>query len=164
MIKTLSEKFSEHIIGYSDHTIGTVIPICSTFYGAQCIEKHFTFDTNLNQSRDHRLSLDVSGFSQLVEGLRFAEVSRGKKERIAFDCESEGVKYARRSIVSTVRIPKGTVITREMLDIKRPGTGLAPKELDRVIGTRAVIDIEDDMPIKSEFISEWHNEKKENSC
>ena len=153
MIKTLGEKFPEYVIGYSDHTIGTVIPICSTFYGAKCIEKHFTFDTNLNQSRDHRLSLDVEGFSQLVEGLRLAEISKGEKERISFDCESEGVKYARRSIVSTIKIPKGTIITKEMLDIKRPGTGIPPKELDSVIGSRALTDIEDDTPIRSENIS-----------
>lgn len=152
MIRTLSKKFPEYIIGYSDHTIGTVIPICSTFYGARCIEKHFTFDTTLNQSRDHRLSLDVSGFSKLVEGLRLAEISRGEKQRIEFDCESEGVKYARRSIVSRVKIPKDAIITREMIDIKRPGTGLPPKELDNVIGTKAKIDIDEDIPIKSEFI------------
>jgi sialic acid synthase SpsE len=153
MIKTLSEKFSKYVIGYSDHTIGTVIPICSTFYGAKCIEKHFTFDTNLNQSRDHRLSLDVEGFSQLVEGLRLKEVSRGEKNRIAFDCESTGVKYARRSVVSTVKIPKGTIITKEMLDIKRPGTGILPKEFDNVIGSKALTDIDDDIPIKTENIS-----------
>lgn len=153
MIKTLGEKFPEYVIGYSDHTIGTVIPICSTFYGAKCIEKHFTFDTNLNQSRDHRLSLDVSGFSKLVKGLRLAEVSKGKKERINFDCESEGIKYARRSVVSTVKIPKGTVITKNMLDIKRPGTGIAPKEIENIIGKKALKDIEEDTPIKSEFIS-----------
>lgn len=153
MIRTLSKQFPEYIIGYSDHTIGTVIPICSTFYGAKCIEKHFTFDTTLNQSRDHRLSLDVSGFSQLVEGLRLTEISRGEKQRIEFDCESEGLKYARRSIVSRVKIPKDTTITRDMIDIKRPGTGLPPKELDNVIGTKAIIDIDEDVPIKSEFIS-----------
>ena len=152
MIRTLSEKFSKYVIGYSDHTIGTVIPICSTFYGAKCIEKHFTFDTKLNQSRDHRLSLDVKGFSQLVEGLRLKEVSRGERNRIAFDCEEEGVKYARRSVVSTVKIPKGTIITKEMLDIKRPGTGIPPKELDNVVGSEALTDIENDTPIKTENI------------
>ena len=39
-----------------------------------------------------------------------------------------------------------------MIDIKRPGTGLPPKELDNVIGTKAKIDIDEDIPIKSEFI------------
>ena len=37
MIRTLSKKFPEYIIGYYDHTIGTVMPICYTFYGAICI-------------------------------------------------------------------------------------------------------------------------------
>lgn len=153
MIRMLSKKYPDHIIGYSDHSIGTVIPICSTFYGSKCIEKHFTFDTTLNLSRDHRLSLDIEGFSQLVNGLRLAEISKGSGTRIDFQCEAEGIKYARRSVVSTIKIPKGTIITRNMLDIKRPGTGLLPKEMDRVVGAKAVIDIEEDVPIKSEYIS-----------
>ena len=51
----------------------------STFYGARCIEKHFTFDTTLNQSRDHRLSLDVSGFSKSLP--RVETISPFSKKR-----------------------------------------------------------------------------------
>ena len=153
MIRTLRNKFSDYVIGYSDHTIGTVVPICSTFYGAKCIEKHFTYDTSLTQSRDHRLSLDTEGFSNMVDGLKIAEISRGKSTRISFDVEKEAVKYARRSIVSTRKISKGTLIKKEMLDVKRPGTGIPPKFLDKVIGTKAVKDIEEDIPINYEDIS-----------
>ena len=153
MIKTLQEKFHDYIIGYSDHTIGTTIPICSVFYGAKCIEKHFTFDTSLSESRDHRLSLDVKGFSEMVSGLRLAEVSRGNSIRTEFDVEKEAVKYARRSVVSLSKIPKGTIISREMLGIKRPGTGIPPKFFEKIIGSRALKNIEDDTPINFEDIS-----------
>jgi N,N'-diacetyllegionaminate synthase len=153
MIKTLQKKFYDYVIGYSDHTIGTTIPICSVFYGAKCIEKHFTFDTSLSQSRDHRLSLDVKGFSEMVNGLRLAEISKGKAIRDEFDVEKEAVKYARRSIVSVLKIPKGTTISKEMLDIKRPGTGIPPKYFEKIIGSSTLKDIEEDVPINFEDIS-----------
>ena len=88
----------------------------------------------------------------MVEGLRLKEVSKGLKNRSAFDCEAEGVKYARRSVVSTVKIAKGTIITKEMIDIKRPGTGIPPKDFDKVLGSKALTNIEDDTPIKTENI------------
>ena len=89
----------------------------------------------------------------MVDGLKLTEISRGKSTRISFDVEKEAVKYARRSIVSTRKISKGTLIKKEMLDVKRPGTGIPPKFLDKVIGTKAVKDIEEDIPINYEDIS-----------
>jgi len=153
MIRTLTNEFKNHVIGYSDHTIGITIPICSTFYGAKCIEKHFTYNKNLDISKDHRLSLDEEEFKQMVEQLKIAEISHGKSLRNQFVAETESVKYARRSIVSTQKIPKGTKLTKDMLDIKRPGTGIQPKFLDKVIGAMTVKDIEEDIPINEEDIS-----------
>lgn len=153
MISTLTSKFPNQIIGYSDHTIGSLIPAYSVFYGAKCIEKHFTFDTSLDVSRDHRLSLDENGFSKMVENLRIANISKGVPFRASIPVESEGLKYARRSIVSKVNIPKGTVITSKMLAIKRPGTGIAPKFINDVVGSIALQDIEEDIPIDKNSIT-----------
>jgi sialic acid synthase SpsE len=153
MIRTLSKRFPDHVIGFSDHTLGTIIAVCSTFYGAKCIEKHFTFDNKLTESPDHRLSLDQDSFRKLVQELRLSEISRGKNIRQKFDSESEAVKYARRSVISTKTIQKGTTITKEMLDVKRPGTGIPPKYIDKVIGSIAVTDIQEDVPIQWTDIS-----------
>jgi len=153
VIRTLCKNYPNYVIGFSDHTIGITVPICSTFYGSKVIEKHFTFDTELKTSPDHKLSLDISGFAEMVNGIRIAEISRGKPIRDDFKAESEAVKYARRSIVSACKIPKGTKITKEMLDIKRPGTGIYPKFLDRVIGSTANNEIEEDIPIQWKDIS-----------
>ena len=153
MISNLGNKFPDCVIGYSDHTIGTDIPVFSTYYGAKCIEKHFTFDTKLTTSRDHRLSLDQEGFREMVNKLRLSELVKGSGERKNFEVESEAVKYARRSIVSAKKIPKGTTITKEMLDIKRPATGISPKNLEFVIGKKTLNDIDEDTSIQEYDLS-----------
>lgn len=148
MIKTLSKQFPEYVIGYSDHTPGITSAICSIAYGCKVVEKHFTYDRNLQTSPDHRLSLDTKEFSDLVKNIRIAEQSIGKPKRNNLDCEKQSIKFARRSIVSTSRISKGTIITKEMIDFKRPATGIYPKFFDKVIGKIALNDIEDDTPIQ----------------
>ena len=154
MIRTLKQKFPDYVIGYSDHTIGTNIGVYSTFYGSTCIEKHFTFDNSLTESPDHRLSLDTKGFRKLVDELRMAEISKGESKRNEFDSEKEAVKYARRSIVSTTKIKVGEKISREMLDVKRPGTGISPKFFDKIIGKTVKKEIEEDQPIKWDYLNE----------
>ena len=148
LIRTLKQEYPNYIIGYSDHTIGTNIPVYSTFYGATCIEKHFTFDSSLTQSPDHKLSLDTNGFRQLVKELRLAEISKGAKIRNNFESEKNAVKFARRSIVSKRKIPKNTTISIAMLDIKRPATGIKPKYLEKIIGSTTKNEIEEDTLIQ----------------
>ena len=153
IIRRLSEKYSKYVIGYSDHTLGITVPICSILYGSKALEKHFTFDNNLEVSPDHWLSLNAETFTQMVDGLRQAEVSGGVNTRNIFEVEAEAMKYARRSIVSSKKILKGTTITKEMLVIKRPATGIYPKFLEKVIGSVTSKDIEEDIPIQWEDIN-----------
>jgi N,N'-diacetyllegionaminate synthase len=147
MIRTLQKDYPDNIIGFSDHTLGTSIPVFSTFYGSKCIEKHFTFDNSLTASPDHKLSLNSKDFAEMVRLLELSIISRGSSKRISFDVEKEAVKFARRSIVSKIKIKKNTIIQEDMLDIKRPGTGIAPKFLEEVIGSKTANDIEEDIPI-----------------
>ena len=153
MIKKLQTDYPEYVIGYSDHTIGIEIPVFSTFYGAKVIEKHFTYDQKLSTSRDHRLSLNTPEFSKLVTNLRLSEISKGNTTNL-LNCEEEAIKYARRSIVSTKKISKGMTITKDMIDIKRPGLGIYPKFLENVIGSIAKKDISDDTPIQFDDITQ----------
>ncbi len=59
---------------------------------------------------------------------------------------------ARRSVIAAVEIPAGTEITAEMLTVKRPGTGVAPKHLDLLVGRSARVDIPFDEPITWEMV------------
>ncbi|WP_160272823.1 N-acetylneuraminate synthase family protein [Nitrosopumilus piranensis] len=148
MIQKLTQEYPSLVIGYSDHTPGILAALFSTFYGSKVIEKHFTFDKTLDRSPDHWLSLDPADFIDLVNGLNIAKISKGSDIRNDFNCEKESIKYARRSIVSTQNIPKGTKISKYMLDVKRPATGIYPKFLDKVVNSTAKKDIEEDIPIQ----------------
>jgi len=154
LIKVLKRNFPNYVIGYSDHTLGTDIPVYSVFYGACCIEKHFTFDQSLKTSRDHRLSLGPKEFQEMVKKLELARVSKGSEKRIEFDSEREAVKFARRSIVSTKKINIGEKISKEMLDVKRPGTGISPKFFEKILGRTVTVEIEEDQPIQWDYLNE----------
>lgn len=153
MIRSLKKQFPDYVIGFSDHSIGTTVSLCSTFYGAKSIEKHFTYNKKLNTNPDHRLSLDVHDFQKLVNDLRISEISRGSSVREHFDSESEAIKYARRSLVSKIKISKGEKITETMLDVKRPGTGIPPKFFSKIQGSVALRDIDEDTTLQWNDIS-----------
>lgn len=148
MINKLGQEFPECVIGYSDHTLGTEIAALSVFYGSTCIEKHFTFDKNLKISRDHRLSLTPDDFKELKNKINLIEISRGTEITDYIQVESDAVKYARRSIVSICTIPKGTKISEDMIDVKRPGTGISPKYFTKIIGSKTIKDIPEDSTIR----------------
>ena len=148
MIKSLDLEFPDYNIGYSDHTLGTDIASYSVFYGSKCIEKHFTYDKNLSVSRDHRLSLNSDDFKELIKKIKLIEMSRGLGVRDNFSAESSAVEFARRSIVSKYDIPKGTEITENMIDVKRPGTGILPKYFFKIIGSKTLKDIPEDSTIQ----------------
>ena len=123
-------------VGLSDHTPGVTIPIAAVALGACVIEKHFTLDKTL-PGPDHRASLEPQELKQMVKAIRQVEQAVGDGSKISTKEEEQTRKAARRSVVARVNIPKGTVITEAMLDIKRPGTGIEPKYIDKVIGAVA---------------------------
>ena len=147
MISSLEKQFPEYVIGFSDHTLGTLVAVYSTFFGANCVEKHFTYDNSLTISPDHRLSLNPLQFQELVKQLRLAEICHGNSVRTLIDAESKAIKFARRSLVSTKKIPKNSTISEDMIGIKRPGTGIPPKFYSKILGSKAIRDIPEEEPI-----------------
>lgn len=145
-IQTLGKEFGVPV-GYSDHTLGITIPIAAVAMDACVIEKHFTLDKNL-PGPDHKASLEPSELKEMVKQIRLVEKALGSLEKKPVESEKEIMKVARKSIVARIDIPKGTVVTRDMLAIKRPGTGLNPKYIDKVVGKKAKIDIKKDEMIK----------------
>jgi sialic acid synthase SpsE len=80
----------------------------------------------------------------MVKGIRDVEKALGDGMKRLTASEEEIRKVARRSIVAKTRIPKGTVVRENMVDFKRPGTGLEPKDLCKIVGKRTKKDIEPD--------------------
>ncbi len=130
-------------VGFSDHTLGITVPIAAAALGAVLIEKHFTLDKTL-LGPDHRASLEPTEFKEMVKDIRDVERALGDGVKRLTANEEEIKKAARRSIVAKIRIRKGTIIRENMVDFKRPGTGLEPKNLCRIVGRRTKKDIEPD--------------------
>jgi len=80
----------------------------------------------------------------MVEAIRDAEKALGDGIKRPTTEEEENKKAARQSIVAMVDIPEGAVITEEILDIKRPGTGIEPKYLEEISGAMAKVSIRRD--------------------
>ena len=130
-------------VGLSDHSLGITIPIAAVALGACLIEKHLTPDKNL-LGPDHRASLEPDELKQMVTAIRDVEKAMGNGVKRPTKDEEANKTVGRRSIVARVDIPRETTITEEMLDIKRPGTGLEPKYLNSVIGRKVKENIRHD--------------------
>lgn len=150
-IKTLKSEFDVPI-GFSDHSPGIELPIAAVALGACVVEKHFTLDKNL-EGPDHKASLNPKEFKAMVDAIRNVEVAMGDGVRKFSDNELEIKKVARKSIVLNQDVKKGTMLQREMLSIKRPGTGIPPKFINDVIGKETIEDL------KSGTVVLWKNLK-----
>ena len=133
-------------VGLSDHSLGVNIPIAAVAMGACLIEKHFTLNKNL-PGPDHGASLEPDELKQMVRSIKDAERAMGNGVKKLTNGEEENKKVARRSIVASVDIPEGTIITDKMLDIKRPGTGIELKDIAKVIGQVSRTNIKKDEPL-----------------
>lgn len=149
-IDMLRDNFS-YPVGFSDHTIGSSIPIASVAKGACMIEKHFTLDKNMF-GWDHKISADFKELKDIVYSSKKVWKSLGNYERVVSNEEIEKRNAFRRSIVASRDIPKGKTIERDDIDFKRPGTGIAPEYIRFVAGRVAKHDIKYDEVIKLEDI------------
>ena len=138
-METLKQAFKLPV-GFSDHTLGITASIAAVALGACVIEKHFTLDRNL-LGPDHKASLEPDELKEMVKTIRDVEKALGDGIKRPTANEEEIKKIARRSVIAKIDTSEGTVITEDMLDVKRPGTGIEPKYFDFIVGMRAKKDI-----------------------
>jgi len=130
-------------VGFSDHTPGIGAAPWAVAIGACVIEKHFTLDRSL-PGPDHRASLEPHEFRELVQAIRDLEAALGDGCKRPMPSELQNIAKLRKSLVARRPIQAGQVIKAEDLGCKRPGSGLPPDWLDRVVGKRAAVDIPQD--------------------
>lgn len=136
-------------VGLSDHTPGIYASLAAVVLGATVIEKHFTISKKL-YGPDAKYSLEPHEFKQLVEGIRAIEAmleNPVRKDDMAKELGQMKETFEK-SIVSAVDIPAGTVITENLLTAKKPGGGIPTKDINKVIGKKAKIDIAKDRMIR----------------
>lgn len=142
VMKTLREAFG-YPVGYSDHTQGIEVDLAAVALGATVIEKHFTLDKNL-PGPDHKASIEAKELRAMIDGIRKVELALGSREKRVSIIEKENRNAARKSIVAKRPIRTGDVLSGDNLTTKRPGTGVNPMNWNKVVGTRAIRDFEED--------------------
>lgn len=139
-LNTLSEKFSEIPLGYSDHTQGSLASCLALAFGARVFEKHFTINHNLS-GPDHWFSEEPVGLKIWSDSIKQSYIMLGNKNVRPTKDEEKMKILARRSVVSLCDIKKGDSLNSNNLGLRRPGNGLPPKFLEQIIGKKTKRDI-----------------------
>jgi sialic acid synthase len=151
-IPYLIDQYPEYTIGYSDHSIGIVIPAVAVALGAKIVEKHITLDRSM-KGTDHKGSLGIDGIFRMVRDIRNVEKSLGIKDMFIDDSVKSTREKLERSIASVRFIKKGEVITENCIHMLSPGTGMRWTDREKVIGKKAKVDIKKDELILAKMIN-----------
>jgi N-acetylneuraminate synthase len=146
LIKTLGAVFPGCDIGYSDHTPpdpAMTVLTAAYLYGARVIEKHFTLDKTLT-GNDHYHAGDPGDFKMVASNFALLGEVHGNPEKTVLPCEEIPRREARRSLVLTHDMKKGDYLTPADITAKRPGTGIAPRYGEIVIGRAINRDLSED--------------------
>lgn len=138
-INTLRAAFGRPI-GLSDHSMGSAADVAAVALGAVVIEKHYTLSRSA-PGPDHAFSLEPHELTQMVADIRFTEQALGTGRKEPNATEADNRRVGRRSFVAARDIAAGTVITDELLAIKRPGFGIHSSLREAVVGRTAKRDI-----------------------
>ena len=126
------KKITGFEIGFSDHTEWIETPLAAATLGAKVIEKHFTFNKKA-KGWDHAVSADYNEMKNLVISTKKCFDLSGKLERKLSIEEIKKSKIMRRSITIKKDLNKNQRITIKDIDLQRPGTGIAPKDLKKIV-------------------------------
>lgn len=136
VMHTLREAYA-YPVGYSDHTVGWHIPLAAVALGAAFIEKHLSFNTTDERSFDSPVSCTPDTLPLMVSQIRDIEASLKDSKGMRAGKVREARQWARQSIMAARDIKEGETISRDMLALKRPGTGLGPDQISEVVGKQA---------------------------
>ena len=133
-------------VGYSDHTLGTEVPVAAVALGATVIEKHLTLDSHM-EGPDHAASMEPAAFKEMCRQIRAIEVALGSGIKEPNESEKAISGVVLKRIVAARDIRKGEVLSLDNLALKRAPEGLSVDHWDQVCGTPARRDFKKDQAI-----------------
>ena len=138
-------------IGYSDHTNEEETCISAVAKGATIIEKHVTLSKTMS-GPDHKSSFTIKEFETLVDKIRKVERLLGKNQK-KFSKEEKHIQFAaKKSCVTNKDLKKNHILKKQDICFKRPGTGISPLELNKILGKRIIRDIKKNKVIRRNII------------
>ncbi|MCR5536312.1 MAG: pseudaminic acid synthase [Succinivibrio sp.] len=135
-------------VGLSNHALGNTLDLVATALGAQMIEKHFTHSRKAH-TVDGAFSMEPAELKELREQTEIAALCLGKKEVCLQSADLEA-RAGRRSVYLVRTLKAGQVLTRDCVRVVRPAGGLSPYELDRMLGRKALHEVQALEPLREE--------------
>ena len=148
-IPDMIEKF-DCVIGLSDHTLGGEVSTAAVALGAKIIEKHFILDRNMG-GPDSEFSMEPAEFKQMVDSIRNVEKALGNVSYELSDKMKANREFSR-SLFVVNDIKKGEIITESNVRSIRPGFGVHPKYLDKILGKKVNKNLKKGEPFDLSFI------------
>ena len=133
MVSDMAKKYGV-ITGLSDHTMGSIAPVVATCFGAKIIEKHFILDSSIG-GPDASFSMNEIEFTAMVKAIRETESAIGKIDYTLTEKQLKGKDFSR-SLYITEDCKKGDLLTTQNVRSIRPGFGLHPKYLKKVLNKK----------------------------
>ena len=133
-INTLRKKF-KYPIGFSDHSLEILPSLLAVSLGAKVIEKHVTLNKKW-EGPDHKASLDINQFKKLVKLIRKTEDILGKEKKIITKEEKSNSRASKKSCVTNIDLNIGDKILEKNISFKRPGTGVNPLQIKKIINKK----------------------------
>ena len=128
------------VSGLSDHTLGTATSVAAVALGASIIEKHFTISRS-EGGPDAAFSLEPNEFKALCQDSFYSWQSIGQVSYDRANAELKSNTF-RRSLYIIDDVKAGGLLTTKNVKSIRPGFGLPPSNLEKILGRRANCDIE----------------------
>ena len=148
-IPHLKELFGTQV-GLSDHTMGVGAAVAAVALGATVVEKHFTL-RRADGGVDSAFSLEPEEMKALVIESKRAWQSLGLVSYGQSDVEKRSLQF-RRSLYIAEDVKAGETLTQKNLRAIRPGHGLSPKYMDRLLGKRVNADAKKGTPMSWELV------------
>jgi N-acetylneuraminate synthase len=140
------------VVGLSDHTLGIEVAVASVSLGASVIEKHVTL-RRADGGPDAAFSLEPAELRELVRAVRNVEQAIGTPQYRVGRRESANLVF-RRSLFVVQNVRKGERFTTATVRSIRPGYGIAPRFLGKVLGRKAARDLKRGTPLSWEVVGE----------
>lgn len=121
-------------VGFSDHSLGYSLDVAAVALGACVLEKHFTLDRNTPAKAEHHFSTEPAEMLELVRAIREVELALGEDGSRGDGVDRQRASSYRRSLQLVRDMKPGEVVVESDLVALRPGEGLDPRNLRRVVG------------------------------
>lgn len=139
------------VVGLSDHTLGVAVPVTAVALGISIVEKHFTLSRN-DPGPDSAFSLEPHELKDMVDAIRVAEKALGRVTYGGGPKEKD-MRAFRRSLFIVEDVQAGAMLTPDNVRSIRPGQGLPPRDLPKVLGRRAATDLKRGTPLSWDHLA-----------